>query len=71
MCKSVLLGKLHCYSSFRLNLYTFPPEFQLGVNGTMEDPVCTLGMEGRDWRMMTYLLAYNSKFLSFKFVGFS
>ena len=52
-----LLTKLHSQHSLGLELQTFPPELCLGVDGAVEHKLCPggLGVEGRDWRMVTDL----------------
>lgn len=61
--QKVLLGQLQGDDTFWLSFYTFPPELEFGVDGSMKHKVLlqALSMEGTDWRMVAHLLWYEPK----------
>lgn len=55
--RSVLPGKFHGERSFGLDLDTLAPEFDFRVDGSMETEGRRLGVERRNRRVVTHLLA--------------
>lgn len=55
-----LLGQLQRDDAFGLRLHTLPPEFEFGIDGSVEDKVLleTLSVKGADGRVVAHLLWY-------------